>query len=97
MVEFQAVFVRQKCLQVGGIVGVTLTGGKLHEMRHAVARGKLNQTKSVTKQVEPHGFGVDGNHVAQIKPVGQVVTVEFDIQITHPICCGAECCQVGGC
>jgi hypothetical protein len=25
------------------------------------------------------------------------VTVEFDIQITHPICCGAECCQVGGC
>ena len=67
--------IAEKRLKIGGVVSAA---GELHHVAGAVAGRQLRQTQPVALGIEPHGFGVDGDAVAEIQARWQVFPVQFD-------------------
>src|SRR3954471_15355419 len=61
-------------LQVRGLVTAL---AKLHHVAISIAGRKLHQAKAVANRVQPHGFGVDGDRVAEVEAVRQVAVVKL--------------------
>src|SRR4051794_36514072 len=56
----------------------------LDQVADPVTSRHLHQAKSVARRIETHGFGVDCNLAAEIKPGGQVALVEMNAHRTPP-------------
>src|SRR3954453_3863547 len=61
-------------LQVGSLVTAL---AKLHHMAITVASRKLHQAQAVANGVQPHGFSIDGDRIAEIEAVRQIAVVKL--------------------
>ena len=59
-------------------------------MAIAITSRQLNEAEPVAMRIEPHGLGIDGDAVAEVKAVWEVTFIQFDRQFT-PFTLGKGC------
>jgi hypothetical protein len=76
-------FVGQYRPKIRGIINAAPTRGagpgrKIHQVADAFPGRHLNQAQAVAMEVEPRGFGIDGDAIAEVDAVREIAIVEFD-------------------
>ncbi len=74
MIELEPVGIGEHGLQIGRIERAV--GRETDEMLVAAPVGYLDQAEPVAAQLQPHGFGVDGNRAGGEHAFGQVFFME---------------------